>query len=268
MKRFLHGRLRDRLRDYRFYIPTSYPIGPLSEAIARADIEDGGRSLFLQSLGGHVTFGVKERLNLKDDFGRWRSNFMGYQSEAGEKVPFLDGLQSAFDEITAEAHECHRILDENLDAGKSMRYTAIVFPRGSFQVGNDWDKAVFELLRNPSASFLRTFDQNGKLLSSAVAAPDIVRDTGGKRTSVPPDVSKPKRQSTGIRSDAILSPEQRTVVPPLPPQKDSPTSLSFIREIWRSVVDAIPDFVRPSSKRKKSEPNNKLLDNPFDHDLK
>jgi hypothetical protein len=266
MKRFLHGRLHDRQRGYRFYIPTSHPIGDLSETIARADIEDGERGLFLQSLGGHVTFGIKERLNLKDDFGRWRYNFMGYQPEAGERVPFLDGLQGVFDEITAEAHECHHILDQNWDAGKSMQDTAIIFSRGSFQSGNDWDQAISELSQKPSASFLKTFDKNGKLLSSSVAAPEIVPDTGGRSTSVPPADTGPTRKSTGIRSDAKLPQEQRTVVPPLPPMEDRPISSSFFREIWRGAVDAVADVVRPRSKRKK--PNDKPSNNPFDNDLK
>jgi len=168
MKRFLRGRLHASDKGYDYYIPPFYEVGKLYKAVANDLLGDNKKLLFLQNHNGVITFGVREPLSLFDFRGRVRCNFMGYQLGQNERldlVPSLASLRSRFPDITAEAHECHNILDNDSRLGLTMQATAISFPLLPYIKDNAWDRSVLALLQNPDHPVLLTFDEHGDCLS-------------------------------------------------------------------------------------------------------
>lgn len=139
-------------------------MGPLLDAITNDLISDRNKLLFLQELEGRIVFGVKQQLTLRDEVGRLRANFMGYELESHEGpevIPFYSALQAQFDAITEEAHACHARLDTDPRCGKTLRDMQINFESGAPQPGNRWDEAVLRLRRKPGRSALFIFDEHG-----------------------------------------------------------------------------------------------------------
>lgn len=171
MNRFLYGRLKERSKDYRFYIPPQKKIGLLFDAISSDFLTSERKFLFLQRFEGTITFGVRERLTFRDVTGAPICNFMGYQlgsEESPEAVPFFDAFSSRFSAILKEAHECHRLLDKDSEGGKNMQETQIVFERGHPRNDNGWDEAVTQIADGPPRDVLMMFDDTGKRLSMDV----------------------------------------------------------------------------------------------------
>lgn len=173
MIRFLYSRLY--ASGYDFHIGPETPVGRLYDAICNDMIGDEQKLLFLQNAGGKITFGVREQLVLRDERGRLRCHFTGFQlvrDESADDVPFLKALDDRFDAITAEAIECHRILDGNLKDPESLRQTDIRFDRAASQKAIAWDNAVKALRDNPAHSFLMMFGHDGRKLQLPFPSPE------------------------------------------------------------------------------------------------
>lgn len=267
MNRFLYGRLKERSKDYRFYIPPHKQVGILFGTLSSDFLSSERKLLFLQRFEETITFGVRERLDLRDAGGRSITNFMGYQLESGESaeaVPFFNAFSSSFDTILKEAHECHRLLDEDSERGKSMQETQIIFARGYPQDGNGWDEAVTQIADSPSRNVLMMFDDTGKRLPMDVGyaqtkkpAPEQTarksppprqhHDTqraGGSHKSErpvskqsPAPVSEEYKKSAhglGITSSVTLNSDERRTIPPLHDYTRGKTLFEKVRDKFRT----------------------------------
>lgn len=238
MKKFLYGRLHDAGKGYDFYIRPEQKVDALLNALSTDMIRDEKRLLFLQNLNGRIILGVREQLTLKDHFGRLRANFMGYQLEPHETaltVPFLDALQAKIPAITAEAHECHRLLDEDSSCGDRLRDTDIKFDHGHHQAGNDWDAAVMFIRKSPGISMTFMFDEHGRTISVPGAHAESSRSAPAEDT--PPQSEAPRRQAkhtTGIVSTVTLNDDERIKILP-PPVFDLPRKkeTGFLEGFWK-----------------------------------
>jgi hypothetical protein len=267
MKKFLYGRLHDPNNGYDFYIRPGHSIDPLLAALSTDLIPDAKPIVFIYSQNGRIIFGVREQLTLKDDFGRLRANFMGYQLESDEAplaLPFLDELQAKLPEITAEAHECHRLLDEDPTCGDCLRETSIQFGHGHHQADNDWDNAVMRIRKNPTLPLLLMFDEQGKAMS---LPPGIALSSNPISSKPPVETALDTRASpfgafsanqgqankAGILSTVTLSDGERIKLPPPPDLAMRKKKSGFLGSAWEMIGGKKLVECLKNKKRKKGD---------------
>jgi hypothetical protein len=246
MKKFLYGRLHDANKGYDFYVRPAQDVGPLLKALSTDLIPDEKTLIFLYNHNGRIIFGLRQQLSLKDSFGRLRANFTGYElDQSPSSLPFFEALQEKLAEISDEAHACHRLLDQDSSCGPSLRETTILFGSGRFQQNNDWDRAVAGIQRNPTASLLLMFDEDG----NSIPAPSETAFSQKHYPADPREEMAPHRptssadstcrprgeNSAGIRSDVTLGNDERIILPPPPDMNEDKKEPGFLGSTWKSI---------------------------------
>ncbi len=242
MKRFVFTRLYERDHDYNFYVPPSYRIGGIRQLIYSDTLDNRSKLFLLEKNGDQITFGVRERLNLRDMRGRHIYHFTGFQldpNESAECIPSFTALKEAVPLITAEAHTLHEILDQDVEQGRHLQTSTLLFGSLPLQEENPWDDAVRNIRGDTKSVLLMMFTEDGALQSlghgqanidSSPLSPQQQRSPGKKANDAPggngsfaqhvdkggsrvrPDFAN----KAGIRSEDVrLEEHERAYVPPL-----------------------------------------------------